>query len=375
MTQNTQIRHLAFSELGLAPVLLDAVGRCKFSTPTPIQEKTIPIATKGEDIIGIAQTGTGKTLAFGLPMIQQLAIKKGMGLVILPTRELAIQVDETLNKIGASMGLRTAIIVGGAAMGNQISMIRKNPHVIIATPGRLNDHLEHKTINLSTVSVLVLDEADRMLDMGFEPQIRKILAVVPKERQTMLFSVTMPDKIRSMARHYMKTPVSIEVAAAGTMAENITQELYFVTKDEKLNLLHKLLSSHPGKALVFSRTKHGAKKLAIKLKNMGYTAADIHSNKSLSQRKAALDGFKKNQFRILVATDIAARGIDVHDIVLVVNYDLPDNPEDYVHRIGRTGRAGKSSKAVSFAEHSQKYDVKEIERLTKKKLPIISLIS
>ncbi|MEK7066380.1 MAG: DEAD/DEAH box helicase, partial [Patescibacteria group bacterium] len=249
------------------------------------------------------------------------------------------------------------------------------PHIIIATPGRLNDHIEHRTVNLTTVSVLVLDEADRMLDMGFEPQIRKILATVPKERQTMLFSATMPDKIRGMARSYMKTPVSIEVAVAGTMAENITQELYFVTKDQKLNLLHKLLSSHPGKALVFSRTKHGAKKLTIKLQGMKYTSADIHSNKSLSQRKAALDGFKSGRFRVLVATDIAARGIDVNDIALVVNYDLPDNPDDYVHRIGRTGRAGKSGKAVSFAEHSQKYDVKEIERLTKKKIPLISLIS
>ena len=308
-------------------------------------------------------------------MIQKLMENKGMGLVVLPTRELAMQVDETLNKIGYSMGLKTAIIVGGAPMGAQIAMVRRCPHIIIATPGRLNDHLEHRTVNLSTVSVLVLDEADRMLDMGFEPQIKNILATVPKARQTMLFSATMPDKIRSIARNYMRTPVSIEVAVAGTRAENITQELYFVTKDEKLNLLNKLLLSHPGKALVFSRTKHGAKKLTIKLQNMRYTSADIHSNKSLSQRKAALDGFKSGKFRVLVATDVASRGIDVHDIALVVNYDLPDNPEDYVHRIGRTGRAGKSGKAVSFAEHSQRYDVKEIERLTKRKIPLISLIS
>lgn len=352
-------------------MLLAILEKNGLTKPTPIQEKSIPIVLTGKDVIGIAQTGTGKTLAFGLPMIQLLAKKNGAtGLIVLPTRELAMQVEETLKRIGSPLGLRTAILVGGAPMGGQLSMIRQKPHVIVATPGRLNDHLQHKTINLGTVAILVLDEADRMLDMGFEPQIKKILSSVPKEHQTLLFSATMPPKIRAIANTYMKSPATVQIAEAGSTTERISQELYMISKDEKIQLLDKMLSDHKGTVLVFSRTKHGAKKISHKIKDMGHTSADIHSNKSLSQRKAALDGFKSGRHRVLVATDIAARGIDVSDIELVVNFDLPDNPEDYVHRIGRTGRAGKMGKAISFAEHGQRYDVKEIERLMRKSLAL-----
>ncbi len=359
-----------FDGLGIAPGLLAALDRLKFSTPTPIQEKSIPTALAGTDLIGIAQTGTGKTLAFGIPMIQRLAQIKGQGLVVLPTRELAIQVDEALHKIGRGIGLRTAVLIGGASMNVQIQHVRKNPHIIIVTPGRLIDHLNQGTMNLSGVKILVLDEADRMLDMGFAPQIAKILTAVPRERQTMLFSATMPDDIVRLASKHMKLPVRIEVARAGTAAEGVEQEIFFVSKEEKPRLLDKLLADYHGSVLVFSRTKHGAKKIAHNVSSMGHRASEIHSNRSLNQRRDAMDGFKSGKYRVLVATDIAARGIDVTGIELVINYDLPDNAEDYVHRIGRTGRAGHSGRAISFAAPDERNEVREIERLIRANLPV-----
>ncbi len=359
-----------FYGLGIAPKLLEALDKNTFTNPTPIQAQSIPVALKGEDVIGIAQTGTGKTLAFGVPMIQRLAAVKGRGLVILPTRELALQVDETFQKIGRHINLRTAILIGGASMHRQKQDLAKKPHIIVATPGRLIDHLEQKTVDLSNVRVLVLDEADRMLDMGFEPQIRRILQAVPKERQTMLFSATMPVEIVNIANRYMKQPTRVEIARAGTAAEKVTQEVYFLSRDEKPMLLEQLLGKYEGTVLVFTRTKHGASKLTRILKRSGHRAAEIHSDRSLSQRRRALEGFKTGEFRILVATDIAARGIDVKDIELVVNYDLPDNPDDYVHRIGRTGRAGKAGHAISFATPDQKMDVKTIEKLIRAQIPV-----
>ncbi|MEY4745118.1 MAG: hypothetical protein RL272_1063 [Candidatus Parcubacteria bacterium] len=362
-----------FDGLGIAPKLLEILDRNKFMVPTPIQKKAIPVAIEGKDVIGIAQTGTGKTLAFGIPMLQRLAQVKGRGLVILPTRELALQVDETFEKIGKPINLRTAVLIGGASMHRQLQMLRGNPHVIVATPGRLIDHLNQKTANLDNVSVLVLDEADRMLDMGFEPQIRRILHSVPKDRQTMLFSATMPDEIVKIATNYMKLPARIEIARAGTAAELVTQELFVVKKEDKNRLLEKMLIEHPGSSLVFSRTKFGAKKILRAVKAMGHAAAEIHSNRSLAQRREALDGFKSGKYRVLVATDIAARGIDVTGIASVINYDLPENPEDYVHRIGRTGRAGHSGHAISFATPDQGSEVRDIERLTRINLPITKL--
>ena len=362
-----------FYGLGIAPKLLEILERMKFANPTPIQHKSIPIAIEGKDIIGIAQTGTGKTLAFGIPMIQRLAQVKGRGLILLPTRELALQVDETLQKFGQAIGLKTAVLIGGASMNIQLQHLRRNPHVIIATPGRLLDHLEQRTVNLSDVKILVLDEADRMLDMGFAPQINKILTVVPRDRQTMLFSATMPQEIVGIATKHMKLPVRVEIARAGTAAERVAQELFVVRKEDKTRLLEKLLSEYHGTVLVFSRTKHGAKKIARAVRSMGHTAAEIHANRSLAQRRDALDGFKGGKYRVLVATDIAARGIDVKEIELVVNFDLPDAAEDYVHRIGRTGRAGHEGRAISFATPDQSSDVRAIERLIRTNLSKRSL--
>ena len=364
---------LAFHGLGIAPKLLEILGKHNYNVPTPIQHKSIPVSIEGKDMIGIAQTGTGKTLAFGVPMLQRLAIHKGRGLALLPTRELALQVDETLHKIGKDMGIRTAVLIGGASMRQQIDNLRRNPHVIVATPGRLIDHLQQKTVDLSDVKILVLDEADRMLDMGFLPQINRILRTVPKDRQTMLFSATMPEDIVSIAANHMKTPVRVEIARQGSLADTVAQEMYVVRKDQKLRLLDKVLDEHKGSVLVFTRTKFSAKKIARAVRGMGHGADEIHSNRSLNQRKAALEGFKTGKHRVLVATDIAARGIDVTGIELVINFDVPENPDDYVHRIGRTGRAGRLGKAITFAQPDQGSEVRDIERLTRKMLPITPL--
>ncbi len=362
-----------FSDLGIAPKLLEILQRNKFTVPTPIQHQSIPGAIEGKDIMGIAQTGTGKTLAFGIPMIQRIAQSQGKikGLVVLPTRELALQVNETLKKIGGNIGLKTAILIGGESMNRQIKMLQAQPHIIIATPGRLIDHLESNRLRLDSTKILVLDEADRMLDMGFAPQIKKILERVPKDRQTLLFSATMPNEIVAIAKSYMSLPLRVEVAPAGTAVETVEQELFFVSRDGKLALLKNLLTEYTGSILVFTRTKFGAKKLARSIRAFGYTSDEIHSNRSLSQRVNALEGFKIGRYRILVATDIAARGIDVTGIQLVINYDLPENAEDYVHRIGRTGRAGLAGKAISFATPDQRRDVRDIERLIRTALPIV----
>src|SRR3989338_1676359 len=355
MNMNNQQQE-SFFGLGISPEILQRLEALHFVKPTPIKQKAIPVGVNGEDLVGIAQTGTGKTLAFAIPMIQKLRVSRKMGLIVCPTRELAIQVDETLKKIAGVFNFRTVVIIGGDFIGRQIKLLRTNPDVIVATPGRLIDHLQQKTVSLSRVDVLVLDEADRMLDMGFEPQIRKILALVPVNRQTMLFSATMPAAITEIANKYMKKPLRIEVAPSGTTVENVEQELFIVPKNQKIYLLQQLLSQYKGTVLVFSRTKHGAKKMAQMLLASGHKTAELHSNRSLGQRREALDGFKSGKYRILVATDIAARGIDVTGIELVVNFDLPDNSEDYVHRIGRTARAGRSGKAVSFASPEQKKD-------------------
>ncbi|MBI4117772.1 MAG: DEAD/DEAH box helicase [Parcubacteria group bacterium] len=365
--QNTPV---SFDGLGIKERLLSVLKNKGFVTPTPIQHQAIPHALRGEDIIGIAQTGTGKTLAFAIPMLQRLAEMRGTGLVILPTRELAIQVDDEIRKIGSDFGIRTASIIGGASMYRQIQSLRRHPHVIIGTPGRLNDHLEQKTLSLQKTTFLVLDEADRMLDMGFEPQIKKIIAILPKPRQTLLFSATMPVKIAGLARSYMKQPVHIEVAPSGTAAEHIEQEVIMVNKVKKMDALLETLSKETGMALVFTRTKFTAQRLAEKIQKHGISCAEIHSNRSQSQRQNALNGFKTGKYRVLIATDIASRGIDVKNIEVVVNFDLPENPEDYVHRIGRTGRAGKEGKAISFATPDQVSDIRMIERLIRSSIPM-----
>lgn len=373
MLNSDQTEESTFSNLGLAPSLLAVLERNNFVTPTPIQHKAIPIAIQGKDVMGIAQTGTGKTLAFTLPMLQQIARTKKHGLVILPTRELAIQVDKTLQILGKDFGLRRTLLIGGASMGIQLNEIRRNPHIIIGTPGRIIDHLDRGSLNLKDIGILVLDEADHMLDMGFAPQIKRILQSVPKERQTMLFSATMPPEIVKIAATYMKIPVRVEIAPPGTVTELVEHELFVVQKDQKNRLLDKILDDYNGTILIFSRTKHGAKKICRAIRAMNHTAAEIHSNLSLAQRRRSLDGFKSGEYRTLVATDIAARGIDVTDIELVINYDLPDNLDDYVHRVGRTGRAGKTGKAISFVTPDQRGKIRGIERLVKATLNVSPL--
>lgn len=361
---------MSFYGLGIAPKILDILERIKFKAPTPIQFKAIPIAIEGKDVIGIAQTGTGKTHAFAIPMVQRLAQKEGSGLVLAPTRELAIQIDEAFQSLAYPFGMKTACLIGGAPMEPQTQALRKNPRIVIATPGRLLDHISQWNFIPEEVSILVLDEADRMLDMGFAPQITKILRCVPKDKQTLLFSATIPKEIMQIAAAYMKLPVSVEIAPSGTTAERVTQELFIVKKEAKRRLLGKLLAQYHGPVLLFSRTKHNARKITMSIREMGYRAAEIHSNRSLPQRREALDGFKSGRYKVLVATDIAARGIDVSGIELVINYDLPEDAQNYVHRIGRTARAGRQGHAISFATPDQSRDVRDIEKLIRATLPV-----
>ena len=360
----------AFYGLGIAPKILETIDRMKFTVPTPIQHKAIPILTEGKDMIGVAQTGTGKTLAFAIPMLQRMGQAPGRGLILVPTRELAVQVDETFQKFRHTLGIRSVVLIGGASMFNQIQELKKNPRVIIATPGRLIDHLNQRTLHLRDATIVVLDEADRMLDMGFMPQIETVLRAVPKERQTMLFSATMPADVVKIASRYMKLPTHIEIAPTGTAAEGVVQELFVVKRETKEQLLSKILAQYHGSVLLFVRTKIGAMRVTKAVKSMGHKAAEIHSDRSLSQRREALEGFKSGRYRVLVATDIAARGIDVIGIEVVINYDLPEDTENYVHRIGRTGRAGHEGRAISFATPDQGQDVRQIEMLTRTMLPI-----
>ncbi len=364
----TESSEPSFYGLGIAPHLLDALRRMKFSTPTPIQYKAIPIALEGSDIIGIAQTGTGKTLAFGIPLIQRLAQIKGRGLVLLPTRELALQAHQHLHRVDSK--LKSTVIIGGASMYRQIQELRRHPRILIATPGRLVDHMQQRHVSLQDIKILVLDEADRMLDMGFAPQLKVILRAIPRDRQTLLFSATMPSQIVSLATSQMRLPVHVEIAKSGTAAEKVTQEIFIVKKEAKKTLLGKVLKQYHGPILIFSRTKHGAKHITRHIRNLKHSAAEIHANRSQGQRRDALEGFRNGKYRILVATDIASRGIDVTGIELVINYDLPDESENYVHRIGRTGRAGDTGHAISFAMPDQGNHVREVERLMRMALPI-----
>lgn len=362
-----------FDNLGINPRLMEILVKLRYQTPTPIQLKSIPTSIQGKDLVGIAQTGTGKTLAFGIPLIQRLGELGGKGLILLPTRELAAQVNESLQAIGKDLGLRTAVIIGGEPKNAQLRALNQKPHIIIATPGRLIDHLISGQLSLKDVSILVLDEADLMLDMGFAPQISDILRSVPSERQTMLFSATMPPTIMKMVTNYMKLPVTIEVAPAGTAAENVSQEMIVIKREDRLPQLGKILEKYEGPILIFSRTKHSVKKLAAKIKSNNYPVAEIHSDRTLGQRTQALKGFKDGRYSILVATDIAARGIDVKGIELVLNFDLPDNLEDYVHRIGRTARAGKSGMAITFVSPNEMKSIKKIEQIIKKNIPVTKL--
>jgi ATP-dependent RNA helicase RhlE len=358
-----------FHNLGIAPDMLTVLDKLKFTKPTPIQQQAIPVALDGKDVMGIAQTGTGKTLAFGIPAIQRLAADGGQALILVPTRELALQVEEALTPLLKAFKMKSAVFIGGVDISWQIEDIKNNPDIMIATPGRMNDHIYQGTIDLGRVSVVILDEADRMLDMGFEPQVMSVLRCLTNKEQTMLFSATMPADILKLATKYMNLPITIEVARAGTATKNVTQELFIIKENIKNSVLKDLLQKYRGTILVFTRTKIKASKVARAIKEMGAKVAEIHSDRSMGQRISAIEGFKKGRYRVLVATDIAARGIDVSMIELVINYDLPDDAENYVHRIGRTGRADKEGHAITFATPSQSLDVNKIESLMKTKLP------
>ena len=359
-----------FRGLNIEHKLLKAIDNLNYVEPTPIQKQAIPIGIEGRDIIAVAQTGTGKTIAFGVPLVQRLSQSSDKcGLVVVPTRELAYQIEAALKPISQSVHMHVAVIIGGVSMEPQVRALARRPQIIIATPGRLLDHLKHRTIDLSKIEILVLDEADRMLDMGFAPDVNRIISSLTREHQTMLFSATMPVEIIAITGKYMQKPVHIKITQCGISPEEISHEVFFVDNRDKPRLLETQLRQRNGSTLIFTRTKHGANKLTRNIKSMGHSVTEIHSNRSLRQRIAALNGFKDGQFRILVATDIAARGIDVTEIALVINYDLPSTSEDYVHRIGRTGRAGKNGHAMSFATFDQESEVRNIEKLMKMALP------
>ncbi|MDO8669655.1 MAG: DEAD/DEAH box helicase [Candidatus Buchananbacteria bacterium] len=374
MTQINKPEPLNFNGLGIDPKILDIIKHFNFTIPTPIQLKSIPVVIDGKDMVGIAQTGTGKTLAFGIPILQRLYKYKGRCLILVPTRELASQVNDHLKAIAQKLNLKTVVLIGGESKYPQIKNLQRRPELIIATPGRLIDLLESKNLNLNEVKCLVLDEADLMFDMGFAPQLNKILKLAPKEKQTILFSATMPVSIMEIATKHMSLPVRIEVAPAGTPAENVIQEVIILKKEDRTVQLQKTLSEYSGSVLIFVRTKSSVKNICRNISNMNHTVSEIHSNRTLSQRTKALQGFKEGRYRILVATDIAARGIDVKGIELVLNYDLPDNIEDYIHRIGRTGRAGKMGQAISFATPSQIGAIRRIEKIIKKQIPLTKLV-
>jgi ATP-dependent RNA helicase RhlE len=344
--------------------LLARLAEHGFVTPTPIQEMAIPVAMAGRDVVGIAQTGTGKTLAFGIPIAARL--RPGYSALILaPTRELAEQIEETLEKLG----LTTALLIGGKAYEPQFKALRRGPQAIIATPGRLRDLMNKGTVDLQAISMLILDEADRMLDMGFADAIDGIYDALEDDCQVMLFSATMPGSISTLSEKYLTLPVRLEAAPPGTPAAQLDQELIVCAFEEKPAILKEILEETEGTILVFARTRMGAAKLAEMIRGWGHEAAEIHADLSQGQRRLAMDGFRQGRVRILVATDIAARGIDVKGIELVINHDLPDNPSDYIHRIGRTGRAGESGKALTFALPHQRHEVRSIEFLIKRELP------
>ncbi len=359
-----------FSELGVGPGLVGLLREAGIVTPTPIQAAAIPIALTGRDLIGLAETGTGKTLAFGLPIASRL--REGQcALVLAPTRELAEQIAETLQRLR----VRTALVVGGRSVSVQAHQLRKGPQVIVATPGRLIDHMNQRTAHLGRVSLVVLDEADRMLDMGFAPPIRRILGTVPKERQTLLFSATLPPDIEALATEFQRDPAKVEVARPGATPKQVQQEVVYVEWEAKTVALAQTLDRFKGPILVFVRTRHGARKMAKHLLAAGYAAGEIHADRTQNQRREALAAFKSGEVRVLVATDVAARGIDVKDVELVLNYDVPEKPEDYIHRIGRTGRAGAAGRALTFALPAQRKDVRDIERLLGEEIPVSRLSS
>ncbi len=367
---------LTFEDLGLAPPLIDAVREAGYSEPTPIQSQAIPLALGGRDIMGLAQTGTGKTAAFTLPIINRLlgGPRRTRVLILAPTRELAAQVDESFRKYGKHSGLQVAAVFGGVPIEPQERALRAGVDVVVATPGRLIDHLERQNVVFDDLEVLVLDEADRMLDMGFAPQINRIVNEIPRYRQTLLFSATMPPEVEALARKYLRKPVVVQVGRRSEAASTVAHAVYPVPRDKKSALLVELLRQpEMDSVLIFTRTKHGADRVVRHLERGGITATAMHADKSQAQRTRALDDFRSGRARILVATDIAQRGLDITHITHVINYDVPQQPEDYVHRIGRTGRAAKEGDALTFMAADEIAMVRTIERVLGRPIPRVSV--
>ena len=355
----------SFSELSLSPSLKEQLIAARFSTPTPVQAAAIPQALEGKDVIATAQTGTGKTLAFLIPVMEKLSVQGPAGvaaLVLVPTRELAMQVAAQYDALRGQKAQPAALVVGGLSEGRQLDAIRRGARLVVATPGRLEDYMIRKLVSLAGVKTLVLDEADRMLDMGFLPAICRIVAVLPTERQTLCFSATMDGAITQLVRDYTRNPVRLSFGSTLKPSENVRLQAFEVADGEKADLLFSLLNKEDGRCLIFSRTKRGTERIAKNLNRQGIHAAKIHGDRSQSQRTAALTGFQRGQYRVLVATDVAARGIHVQDIAHVINYDLPDIAENFIHRVGRTGRAGERGIASTLFIRDQRTELFELER-------------
>ncbi|MGA9326961.1 MAG: DEAD/DEAH box helicase [Salegentibacter sp.] len=368
---------MTFKELNLIEPILKSLKEQEYHSPTPIQQQAIPLALKGKDLLGVAQTGTGKTAAFGIPTLQLLSQQKNSqrgikSLILTPTRELAIQIEESLNAYGKYTRINQAVIFGGVSQVNQVKQLKKGVDILVATPGRLLDLMSQGYINLKSLEIFILDEADRMLDMGFLNDVKKVIASLPQKRQTLFFSATMPPEIQKLAKMLLKDPAKVEITPESTTVEKIEQSVYFTNKpDKKKLLLHLLEEQNIPTALVFSRTKHGADKIVKFLNRSKIKSGAIHGNKSQNARQNALKDFKKGNLKVLVATDIAARGIDIDELSHVFNYDLPNVPETYVHRIGRTGRAGNEGVAIAFCDAEERSDLKSIEKLTSQRIPVI----
>ena len=372
---------MTFDQLDLVEPILNALQHEGYTQPTPIQEISIPIVLRGQDLLGCAQTGTGKTAAFAIPILQNLHLNKGndraprkiKALIVTPTRELAIQIDESFAAYGRFLNLRHTVVFGGVSQGNQVGTLKAGVDVLIATPGRLLDLHNQGYVKLNDLQIFVLDEADRMLDMGFIHDVKKLIKIIPAKRQSLFFSATMPDTIRSLASTILTNPEEVEVTPASTTAETVQQEVYFVDAANKKDLLVHILQDKSIKtALVFTRTKHGADKVQRLLVKSHIKAEAIHGNKSQNARQNALNNFKDRTTRVLVATDIAARGIDIDDLNLVINYEIPNIPETYVHRIGRTGRAGLDGKAVSFCDIEERDYLRDIQKLISIQIPVVT---
>lgn len=370
---------MSFTSLKILKPILKSLQEEGYETPTPIQSQAIPPALSGRDILGCAQTGTGKTAAFAIPILQRLSEQQApfrkrliRSLIVTPTRELAIQIEESLRSYGRHLDLRTAVIFGGVNQNPQVRTLKSGIDILVATPGRLLDLMNQGHLSLRDIEIFVLDEADRMLDMGFIHDVKKMLKVLPTERQTLFFSATMPPEIVNLTRSILRNPVRVEVAPESTTAEKVSQQVYFVDKGNKKKLLVDVLrQDEVGSALVFTRTKRGANQVVKMLNKKSIAAEAIHGNKSQNARQKALNNFKDQRTRVLVATDIAARGIDVDELQYVINYEVPNEPETYVHRIGRTGRAGSDGTALSFCDAIEKEFLRDIESLIDQRIPVI----